>query len=58
LDEFQRRRGHSMEQTIEAISETLTARSLPETYFLHTDQPGRHGESGGEDRAERSDLTP
>jgi GNAT superfamily N-acetyltransferase len=57
--EFWRRRGHTLEQTIATVSETVTAPDLPQTYVLLVeDRPVGTASLAARDLEERPELTP
>ena len=57
--EFWRGHGHTLEQTLAAVSETVTARDLPQTYVLLADgRPVGTASLAAKDLEERPELTP
>src|SRR5271170_6015663 len=56
---FSRGHGHTLEQTIEFVAETVTARDLPQTYvLLADDRPVGTASLAARDLDERPDLRP
>jgi GNAT superfamily N-acetyltransferase len=57
--EFWRGHGHTLEETLAAVSETVTARDLPQTYILLADgRPVGTASLAAKDLEERPELTP
>lgn len=58
-DEWRRRDGHSFEQTLEAVHESVTARHMPRTFILLADgQPVGTASLAAHDLDDRPDLSP
>lgn len=58
-DEWWRRNGHSLEQTLDAVRESVTARPMPKTFVLLADgQPLGTASLAARDLEERPDLSP
>jgi len=58
-DEWRRRGGHSFEQTLDAVWESVTARPMPRTFILLADgQPVGTASLAARDLDERADLSP